>query len=120
MAVFLLRKPETQEKYDMHKAVGALERGCVLCNEFALQTFQFWRIVKNDFPYDVIANIHHMLIPIRHVVESELTDEERKEFNEIKNSYLAMHYDGIYENMPKGKTIPTHMHLHLFVFKISL
>lgn len=68
----------------------------------------------------MIADVHHMLIPMRHVAESELTDDERAEFDEIKNSYLEMHYDGIYENMSKGKTIPAHAHIHLWVFKTSL
>ena len=118
--VIALRKPETQDKYDKHKMTEAFMQKCVLCHASSLQDFRFWKIIKNDFPYDVITDVHHMLVPVRHSIEPDLTDEEREEFREIKNSYLEMHYGGMYENMHGGQTIPAHMHIHLFVFKTSL
>lgn len=107
-----LRTEGTAKKYLAYRATGALETGCPLCSGHSISTFKFWKIILNDFPYDRIAETHHMIIPLRHVNELELTKEEKDEFYKIK--YLKLQeYDLIVEAAQRNKSIPTHFHLHL-------
>lgn len=84
-----------------------------------IKEFKNWVIIQNEFPYDAIAETSHMLSTKRVVAFdwALLTDEEIKEFNELKNTYLKENYEVIWENLPKGQTQPGHFHLHLLVLK---
>jgi diadenosine tetraphosphate (Ap4A) HIT family hydrolase len=112
----LFRTHETQAAYEVHRREqdGAL---CPLCTMQSLKEFSFWKILVNDFPYDRIADVHHMCVPHRHVVEGELTEEERAEFTEIKRSTLLMNYDYLIETCASCKSLPGHFHVHLIVAK---
>jgi diadenosine tetraphosphate (Ap4A) HIT family hydrolase len=112
-----LRTPETQAKYVEYIASGRLESGCALCAKTTLREFSHWKIVQNDFPYDRIASMHHMLIPKRHVSEAELTEEEHQEFLALKNGTLNDMYDYFLEAAHRAKTVPAHFHIHLVVLK---
>jgi hypothetical protein len=48
-----------------------------------------------------------------------LTPEEEKEIEFLKETYLNEHYEVVWENLPKGQTVPGHFHLHLLVLKRS-
>lgn len=112
-----LRTQETKERYGKLLASGVLEHGCVLCKMEPIKEFKHWKIIKNDFPYDKIAKTHHMIIPVRCVEESGLTDEELKELKEIKHNYLFPTYEWILEATEKKKSVPGHFHLHLIISK---
>jgi hypothetical protein len=111
-----LRTQEIQEKYRKHME---LNRGgpCPLCEAKALKEFQYWKIINNEFPYDRIAQVHHMIIPLRHVEEQHLNDEEVDEYLRIKNEYLFAEYECIIEASGTMKSIPEHHHLHLIITK---
>jgi hypothetical protein len=87
--------------------------GCYLCAAPPLIKFKFWKIVKNEYPYDKISVVNHMIAPRRHCSEEELTDIEREEWNMLKNSMINECYDMIFENTHKKKSIPGHYHLQL-------
>jgi hypothetical protein len=110
-----LRSPEMKQRYKDHIALHPTSAGCPLCTKPALKTFQYWKITVNDFPYDLIAKEHHMIMPLRHVIESELTAEETKEFNSIKKELLNSEYHYIIEATSKRKSIPEHFHLHIII-----
>lgn len=112
-----LRTPKTEQTYKDFIAQGHLDNGCRLCLSTPLNTFTYWKIIPNDFPYDKIAQTHHMLVPLRHVTEDDLTDEEKKELRDLKLSYLNEHYQYALEAMHKNKSIPGHFHIHLIVVK---
>ena len=112
-----LRKKETQDSYDEHKAQGHLENNCPLCTSESIETYTYWRVIDNRFPYDKISDLHHMIIPRRHIIESELTPEEQIELMELKNSVLNEKYMYIFEALPGKKSIPGHFHYHLLVVK---
>lgn len=114
MATF--RSKEAQEIYDLYRKGGGLDE-CPMCNEKPLEQFTLWKVMANAFPYDRIARSHHMLVPKRHVRESELTPEELSEFITLKNSVLNGRYDYFLEATDLTKTIPGHYHLHLVVVK---
>ncbi len=84
-----------------------------------VKEFNNWVIIKNEFPYDAVAKISHMISTKRNVPFdwSLLNEEELKEFAEIKNTYIKENYDALWENLPRGITIPIHFHLHLIVLK---
>ncbi len=83
-----------------------------MCGKIPIKEFNHWKIVNNRFPYDLIAKVHHILIPKRHVIEKELTEEEFKEFVYIKESYVSKEgYHWILE--ATGKSFPGHFHVHL-------
>ena len=111
----VFRTPQNQESYEAYKAAGNLDRGCVLCARESVHEFEYWRIIENKFPYDRIAKIHHMILPKRHVVESDLSDEEIQELKDIKEKDLHKDYDFMIEATHRMKSIPAHFHLHLIV-----
>lgn len=112
-----LRTPEITKRYQLYLKTLPSIGPCILCAKQTLKEFEHWKIVLNDFPYDRIAKTHHMLIPYRHVQEGGLNEEEFKELRKIKETYVNTEYDWIMEPVPKGKTIPSHFHLHLILGK---
>lgn len=110
-----MRRPETQSAYENLIKEGHLENGCPLCASESLKEFQFWRIISNDFPYDKIAVDHHMIIPKRHVADSDVSAEEWEEYEALKKSYINDAYEFIIESTLKKRSVPEHFHLHLIV-----
>ncbi len=91
---------------------------CPLCKAKTIQEFTHWRIIDNKYPYDAVAAVHEMIVPMRHCTEKELTSEELAEYSELKQTVLNQKYSHIFEALPKSKSIPGHHHLHLIVPKI--
>ena len=104
-------------RYERYKAEGGLDGVCRLCEKEPLKNFTRWRIIQNEFPYDKVAKVHHMIIPNRHVTEPELNSEEIQEFRDIKQEYLHKKYDFLIEASYLKKSIPGHFHIHLIVGK---
>lgn len=118
-----LRTDETMNNYIQEMAkrheTGVDINPFTSWQKFLVKEFKNWVIVQNEFPYDRVADVNHMICTKRQVpFEWDLlTDEEKFEYEEIKNTYLKENYDAIWENLPKGQTKPTHFHLHLVVLK---
>ncbi len=110
-----LRKKASDDFYKQRIAEGILDGECRLCVEPAVRSFTHWKIIPNAYPYDRIAAVHDMIMPIRHVTESELNAEEIEELNQIKKEHLHQEYDFMMEATTRVKTIPAHFHLHLIV-----
>jgi hypothetical protein len=115
--MYIFRTKETHELYEEHKKDGHLERGCPLCATEAIEQFKYWKIITNKFPYDRVSEVHHMMVPNRHVTEYELTEEEKAELLEIKHAYINDTYIFMLEAMQRHKSIPAHFHLHLIIPK---
>src|SRR5690606_36300887 len=111
------RTEATQNQYDEIRKRGHLEQGCPLCEAVSLKEFEYWRVVDNRYPYDKISQIHHMVIPKRHVIENVLTNAEKDELIIIKDTYLGQHYAYMLEALTGQKSIPEHFHLHVLVPK---
>lgn len=110
-----LRTAETEAEYQKVLSTRLPSEGCHLCKEKSIIEFQYWRIIPNNFPYDTLAKIHHMIIPKEHMKELELSNEAKAELLELKSHYLDDNYEYIFEPLPKKKSIPAHHHLHLMV-----
>ena len=113
-----LRTKETNDAYKQWD-VNNHTKGCVLCDRESITSFQHWKIIRNDFPYDRIAQTHHMLVPKRHVPGDyrSLSEDEIAELNTVKQEYLNDHYEYVFEALNHMQTIPEHFHLHLIVVK---
>ena len=114
MATF--RTAKSEAKYQK-LAPDLLKDGCPLCLKNTIKAFAHWRIVKNEFPYDRIAQTHDMIVPLRHVSERELSEAEKNELRSIKETYLSENYEYMIEPTLRRKSIPAHFHLHLIVSK---
>jgi len=114
------RTKKGELKYKQRIKEGILEGECRLCIKPSITEFQNWRIVKNNFPYDAIAQIHDMIQSITHLNEDEITDEAWDELIYLKRNYLNEHYEFIIEPTLKMKTIPSHFHPHLLIPKENI
>lgn len=114
-----LRTRETEAHYTKLKAEGVLSHGCTLCLSPSIKEFGEWRIVENRFPYDLIADTHHMILPRRHATWEELTESELKEYEEIKDTYMQETYEFFIEPVNRQRSIPDHWHLHLITAKYT-
>tara|TARA_B100000508_G_scaffold60333_2_gene47463 strand:+ start:20873 stop:21232 length:360 start_codon:yes stop_codon:yes gene_type:complete len=108
----IFRTKETEALYTKEKNNGGLKE-CPLCNEPSIKEWNHWKIIKNKFPYDLIAKDHDMLVSKRHVGEEDLTQEEFEEMLLIKKEYIHSNYGYMFEPMMRNKSIPDHFHTHL-------
>jgi diadenosine tetraphosphate (Ap4A) HIT family hydrolase len=113
----IFRTKETHELYEEHKKMGHLEKECPLCAADAILQFKNWKLITNKFPYDRVCEVHHMIVPNRHIIEYELTQEEKEELLEIKHTYINETYTFVLEATQRNKSIPSHFHLHLIIPK---
>ena len=90
---------------------------CYLCNAKTIKEFEHWQVVNNEYPYDRIADTHHIISLKRHTSEANLTRKEKVEFEQKVKIYLHRHYDMIFENTIRSKSIPGHHHLHAIDLK---
>lgn len=109
------RTKEMTEKHEAYRKTEEPSNLCVLCTKESIKDFEYWRVVENSFPYDLVAKVHHMLILKRHANEYEINTDEEKELKKIKLDYLSTQYDYIIECMPKNKSVPEHLHLHILI-----
>src|SRR3989344_490047 len=96
-AMGTLRTPESEARYKVVVASPDFKKSCPLCEKPVTRTFTHWKLIKNEYPYDRIAEVHDMIVSKRHVTEHELTQEEWKEFQDIKHSYIQDTYEWIFE-----------------------
>lgn len=114
------RTKKTQARYERHKKAHFGKGVCKLCDKKSVPTlkdFRYWRIVKNRFPWDRIASIHHLLLPKRHTTYEKLSRAEKAELEKLKPSYINRSYWIIAEATHRKKSIPGHFHLHLLVLR---
>ena len=107
-----MRTTKNEENYFNHlKQAGD---DCIFCKkDLLIKEYKHWILLKNKFPYDLVAKKHDMLAPTRHVEKiGECTTEELIELKKIVKE-LTPKYDCLLDNFPKKKTIPLHYHFHL-------
>ena len=110
-----LRTEKTQTKYDRQRN-DRRKCGCYLCRAEPIRNYGYWKIITNEYPYDKIAAKHHIVTLQRHAPEQEMTEQERKEFEKVRQ-HLHRRYDMIFENTVRKKSIPGHHHVHAITLK---
>jgi len=112
----------TDKTWDAYQTAPKRHNGCFLCDGDDLniiREFIDWYIVENQYPYDAVAETHHMLVPRRHVKhEDSLTHNERKSLEIIlKQLDEETYYDCVCRNFTVGQSHKPHLHYHLIVWK---
>ena len=81
--------------------------------ERLVKEFDLWMIIENKFPYDLVAEVSHLLIPKRMFSHYEDMDQaEEEELFRIKQT-IAHDYHSILENFHPNRSITDHFHFHL-------
>lgn len=115
-----LRTKETETRYIESIKNGLNDEGCFFCDpkrQRLVKKFTNFVMIENDFPYDEVAETCHILFPIRHIKNNELTEVEYQELCEIKNTYMKdQKYDYLLEGVSK-LSIPGHVHYHALTLK---
>lgn len=106
------RTPQTEESYQKRRGENT---PCPFCAEDSLYSWEAWKIVKNEFPYDNLAEKHDILTLKAH--ERDMNNKEYSELKEIKKLKFIGEYDCILENLPHSQSVPEHFHLHLIRWK---
>ncbi len=116
----VLRNPETHAKYLAARAAEQPDYDPFdqrLREEKPFRRFRHWCLYQNLYPYDAVADTHHLLVAVRKFSRSsEMTSEEREELEQIK-AELAPDYDCLIENFPRFQSVPVRLHFHLIVWK---
>lgn len=87
-----------------------------LLEEERLREWNFWALIKNEFPYSAAFKIHHLLIPKRVVSGKDLTEDELNELMKILDE-LSSEYDCHLVNYAKKQSIKHHFHVHMLIYK---
>lgn len=116
----LLRTPATWAKYQNEPKRCAED--CFLCNPEGLEIvrkFTHWYLCENQYPYDAIADVHRMLVPIDHVQhERDLDWMILQELEEILNAIdHSGEYDCVMRNFTVGQSHKSHLHYHLLRYR---
>jgi diadenosine tetraphosphate (Ap4A) HIT family hydrolase len=111
------RTQDTHDAYEADKRAGGLMHGCRFCEASTIYDFTYWRVIPNKYPYDAVADEHTMLVPKRHAVERQLTDEERAELLVIKGSAYAERFTYLLESLHSKTSVMQHYHLHFIKAK---
>lgn len=114
-----LRTPETWKRYKDRRASLNPDE-CFLCRLDHLKVikqFKHWVIVQNQYPYDAVAEEHHLLAPVTHMHEADIEEEELEELENDVRDYCEERYDFIGENTPSNRTQPQHWHIHLLTWR---
>ena len=115
-----LRSAATWERYQHEPQRPA--GNCFMCEIEAMTViteFIHWRLIENNYPYDAVAEVHHMLVPKAHASFDEGVSEAAKEELGLINAAFEEggEYDCIMQNYPVGQSQPQHLHYHLLTWK---
>ncbi len=121
--MFTKRTKKTSEKYlqhlKTHKDTSSQNQFSVN-GDTVLKDFTYWDIVPAAFPYDRIFSKHHLLKPKRVFASlSDATKEELEEYMHIIDMLeKSTEYESLLQNFAPARSIQSHFHVHLVVWKI--
>jgi galactose-1-phosphate uridylyltransferase len=114
-----VRKTQTEAIYQEY--LQEKQPGCPFCFKGTrpvkiVKEYQYWYVAENNFPYDAMFKISHLLTPYRHQESFwDLNQEELAELIEIRKDLVGGVYDIVLENLPHEKT-QVHFHQHLLTW----
>ena len=116
--VVTMRTEATIQRYreDTLKGQQTVD-GCRLCaiSESAdFPPLRYWRVCRNQYPYDKVAEISWILMPRRCVSDwNELTTDEQREYREFRLIAGDYGVNIFMWSTPGTQSIPGHFHEHL-------
>ena len=115
-----LRTKKTQHAYEVFKNQRPNSSSCLFCDKKIIKKYKYWNLFVNDFPYDMVFKVHHLLAPKRHVTDFMfLKPEEKKEYYELRKKFYKK-YGVLLENLGSEKSIKNHFHVHLLIYRKNL
>lgn len=110
-----LRKEVSELLYQQAKEQG---KSTPLELTKSIRQWEHWRLIDNDYPYDICFATHHMMVPKRAGVAErfDLNDDEKKEFDQILKDFVYENYDLWFENCPRKRTMSHIYHVHLATY----
>ena len=114
--MFTLRLPESEAKYQAEREARTAGR-CPMCEAPVIEEWKYWKIIKNEYPYDLVAEKHDLLVLKEH--SDTITRNAWIELNESKYifEFAPYEYHCVIENMPVRQSVPGHFHYHLIRYK---
>ena len=106
--MFTLRKPESEERYQKEKKLIA---ECPFCVGESLHEWEYWKLMPNKYPYDLVAEKHDLLVLNIH--EKNARKDELEELESIKKMKFIADYHCLIENFQIRQSVPGHFHVHL-------
>jgi len=115
-AKYRVRSKETSDRYRAWRKQNPEIDS--LFHKEKIKNWEYWYLSKNDFPYDLLAEKHDLLIPKR--LFGELGDATEKELGEL--ALIKKQLSPIYEvfletSVDLSRSIKRHYHLHCIFFK---
>ena len=106
-----LRSAAGEQAYQDVREAKALEP---LSQVKPIKEWKHWKLVPNQFPYDVAFRRHNMLIPKRQFANREqMKFYEWQELQLIIRDYIEKHYDLLIDNMASKRSITSLYHVHV-------
>lgn len=114
--MFTLRKQESEAKYQSEREARIAGR-CPMCDALTIEDWKYWKIIKNEYPYDLVAEKHDLLVLKEHT--PTISRNAWIELNESKYifEFAPYEYHCIIENLPVRQSVPGHFHYHLIRYK---
>lgn len=112
---YSMRLPATESEYVKYQRSADPDK-CPLCDgRKVLRRFLFWKIVENQYPYDLVSDVSHMLITRKHNLcwlgrNLAALELYLMVFPKLRR---GGYYTVFLENLTRRKTVPGHAHWHL-------
>lgn len=109
-----LRTEATERRYQEAKLNGTLRD---LIDIPPIWAFEYWIVVPNDFPSDMVYSVHDIIVPKREFPnEEDMTLAEKAELDYIHKE-IGIHYMKREENYASGRSVKNRYHQHLVRLK---
>ena len=116
----VLRSKKCIKSYkERHRSLGAKIESVNLLNLPLVKRWNEWILVRNEFPYNKIAENHCLLVPLRTFSEDEeMSEVERQGLFSIKREFAeSKDFDWVLECVKHSRTVPLVYHLHCLKLK---
>ena len=108
------RLPETESRYKRYIESGEKPN---FATRVPLKQYRHWKVINNEYPYDYIAAVHHLLIPKRAVEDPLLLKQEELDEFFLIRRLMVRDYDLFMENAPRRSSLKDWYHVHLIKLK---
>lgn len=79
-----------------------------------IKEWKYWKLIPNQYPYDMAFRRHNMLVPKRQYADrGQMHFIEWQELQIIIRDYIEKHYDVLFDNMQKRRSNTTIYHVHV-------
>ena len=116
-----VRSIETYIKYKKHMETNDGKEWLANALKNPIKDFGLWVLIEDQFPWDNISTVHHLIFPKRVFrFADDINDEERKCLHDVLLQ-MKKDYDIVVDKIDRidgsNRSIKYHYHLHLLNLK---